>query len=78
MSLDYSFNPEQTDNLEYEQYRSENERNYETYGQNSTDEEEASEFVHADVTYGQDADQESFSLCTCYVSVIYVLTLYLF
>ena len=60
VSLYCRFNSEQTDNSEYEQYRSENERNYDIYGQNSVDEEEDSEFTHADVTYGQDADQESF------------------
>ena len=60
VSFYYSFNSEQTDNSEYEQYLTENDRNYETYCQNSVDEEEESNFVHADLTYGRDAVQESF------------------
>ena len=72
MLLDYSFNSEQTDNSEYEQYRSENEQNYVTYGDNSVDKEEDSEFVHTDVMYGQDAVQERFypwKLCFNFLSV---------
>ena len=60
VSLDYSFNSEQADNSEYEQYLPANERNYETYGRSSVEEQEESNFVHTDVTYGQDAVQESF------------------
>ena len=65
--LDYSFNSEQANNSEYEQYLSVNDRNYEAYGRTSVVEEEDSEsindFVHDDVTYGQDAFQE----CSLYM-----------
>ena len=48
-------------NTEYEQYLSLNERNYAIYGQNSSNKDEQSNFVRADLIYGRDAVQESFS-----------------
>ena len=62
-SLINSLNFEQTGNSEYEQYLTENDRNYVTYGRNSVDEEDESDFVHDDVTYGKDTIQDSFSPC---------------
>ena len=58
--IDINSNSEQTESADYEQYMSENERNYTTYGQNSVNEEKESKFIHTDVTYGQDALQERF------------------
>ena len=58
--IDINSNYEQVENADYEQYMSENERNYTTYGQNSVSEEKESKFIHTDVTYGQDALQERF------------------
>ena len=52
-----SFNPEQTENTDYEQYLQANERNNEAYGRSSLVEEEDSDTY---VVYGQDAAQESF------------------
>ena len=43
------------------QYLSLNERNYAIYGQNSSNKDEQSNFVRADLIYGRDAVQESFS-----------------
>ena len=58
MFLSSTLNFEQTDNAEYEQYLSEKERNYATYGRDSVDEEKGSNFVHTNVTYGQNEVQE--------------------
>ena len=60
LSIYYDLNLEQTENDDYEQYRSENERNYATYGRNSVEEGEQSDFVHANVLYGQTTVQDSF------------------
>ena len=54
---------------------SENERNYESYGRNSIVEEEESEFVHDDLTYGQDAIQDRFSLCKLRSYFLFVLNM---
>ena len=65
-------NLEQINNDDYEQYRSENERNYATYGRNSVEEGEQSDFVHANVLYGQTTVQDSF------FRISYVVTWYQF
>ena len=67
LSLYYDLNLEQINNDDYEQYRSENERNYATYGRNSFEEGEQSDIVHANVSYGQTAVQDSF----CRVSYVF-------
>ena len=56
MFLDCNFNSKQTDNGDYDQYLSENETNYATYGRNSIEEQEESY-----ITYGRDGVQESFA-----------------
>ena len=50
----------QTDNTDYEQYGSQNEKEYEKYGRNSIDQDEESDFINTYLTYGQNEIQESF------------------